>query len=126
MQAKSSYTKRRAHMRYGGGPKRNLSSAGTNADSCIYVILLLGKPNLDRNEHQEQGYEQILLRRSLSLEKRAVGRDAVVHGSGYLPPAEFSLRLCTNQTAQSPSCGRPKFTFTISTWLERSKSEGAM
>lgn len=68
----------------------------------------------------------ILLRRSLSLEKRAVGRDAVIHGSGYLPPAEFSLRLSTNSTPQSPSCGRPKFTFTISTWLERSKSEGAM
>lgn len=55
-----------------------------------------GKPNLYRNEHQEQGYEQTLLRRTLSLEKRAVGRDAVIHGSGYHPPAQFSLPLCTN------------------------------
>lgn len=89
-------------MRYKSRPKPNLSSAGTNADSCMYVILLLlllllvlqnagsdtgGKPNLHRNEHLEQGCKQILLRSSLSLEKRAVGRDTVNHGSGYLPPA---------------------------------------
>lgn len=55
-------------MRYRSRPKRNLSSAGTNAGSCTYVILLLlllvlqiagsdtlGKPNLYGNEHQEQG-----------------------------------------------------------------------
>lgn len=87
-------------MRYRSRPKRNLSSA----DSCIYVMLLLlvlqnagsdtGESRTSTETSTKSG--AILLRRSLSLEKRAVGRDAVTHGSGYLPPAEFSLRLCTN------------------------------